>query len=524
MKRISNFYLLVCSVLLLFWANATQGQPLKLDADYGNGGLVKINLFKGRISLGHAIITDSNGNSKIFGSSTNMAHYKRVSAVALKFNGHPDSSFGINGTRIYMRPDDTVYDAEVTNIVATADGGYLLGGWAVTTGGMVDAMILKLKSNGDPDSAWGNRGFCIEDLGGRDFAVSVVPFPNGSCIALCQIKGTVGYDSSGFLRIKPNGTVDKNYGNHGHVTVEFPKSLYLNKALYCDTAHFYAAGNDYNGGEHPILARFNLDGTPDSNFNFNGYAEFPGTTGALYNLKSADSGKVIACGYTYFGKKSDMVIYRMQPDGLPDFSFSPNGRKDIRIGLNIDYAVDVCLGDSGEMYVLGNSQASNGLYSTALTKLSYHGNFYSDFGNNGNWVSHVSNRDDAYTTINRDKYGRIYAGGSYAEYNTVFYFSMVRVGYNWPTHGHAVASENALIVYPNPAVGAIHIQIPQGMEGNTQIQICNLEGRILFEQKIEMPAGKELVINPELPAGMYVFTLRNNSQVYNHKIIVQGPK
>ncbi len=474
--------------------------------------------------MGNAVVTDSNGNSMIFGSSTNLAHYKRVSALALKFNGQPDSSFGINGTRIYMRPDDTVNDAEVTNIVATADGGYLLGGWAVTFGGTVDAMIIKLKSNGDPDSAWGNNGFCIENLGGRDFAVSVVPFPDGTCIALCQIKGTVGYDSSGFLRLKPNGKVDRNYGNQGWVAVDYPKSLYLNKALFCDSAHFYAAGNDYIGGEHPILARFNLNGMPDSNFNFNGFAEFAGTTGALYNLKSADSGKIIACGYTYFGKKADMVVYRLLPDGLPDFNFSPNGRKDIRVGLGTDYALDVCLGDSGEMYVLGNSQASNGLFATALTKLSYRGDFYSDFGNNGNWVSHISNRDDAYTAIHRDRYGRIYAGGSYAEYNTVFYFSMIRVGYNWPTFSHLQASENKPRVYPNPAVGAIHIQIPQGINVNSQLQICSMEGRVLFEQRNPMHLGDEWVINPELPAGMYIFNLQNNGRVYTHKIIIKGTK
>lgn len=78
-----------------------------------------------------------------------------------------------------------------------------------------------------------------------------------------------------------------------------------------------------------------------------------------------------------------------------------------------------------------------------------------------------------------------------------------------------------LMLYPNPVMDQLQISYEILKEGNVQVEIIDLQGRILHRQTISSQNGPNQAIIPvtHLRGGLYIFRLKNGTNVETIKFL-----
>lgn len=210
------------------------------------------------------------------GTSTKMSAYKH------KPKGTPDLTFGTNGL---LNFNPTSYKHVICGHIALqSDDKIISVGSAYDSEAHRNAIIMRFNTDGSLDSTFGNMGITYPPLGAQQYAghfYDLEILPNGKIIAV----GIIEY---------PGGT-----------------------------GGWYA--------NHPLVVRFNADGSVDSTFGGDG-------TTILYTIYNANDiiesvvvqpdGKIILGGRSSFPfpvMQSDFYVTRLNADGSMDASFGTNG-------------------------------------------------------------------------------------------------------------------------------------------------------------------------------------------------------
>ncbi|MFT3886200.1 MAG: T9SS type A sorting domain-containing protein [Flavobacteriales bacterium] len=75
-------------------------------------------------------------------------------------------------------------------------------------------------------------------------------------------------------------------------------------------------------------------------------------------------------------------------------------------------------------------------------------------------------------------------------------------------------------LYPNPSDGRFMLELPQGMTGTMHLQVQDLTGRVVSQQRVS-GTGRVSVELSELPNGLYTVVLRNNERTATGRISIQ---
>jgi Secretion system C-terminal sorting domain len=511
-------FLLKCNQVFL---NAQHVAP---DYNYGSAGLVKTEFSRNRFASANAMYTDSNGATRLFGTDAyiDVLIRRRAAAAALLSNGNLDSSFGINGKQTYLYRNDSNFNGEIYKSIRLENGDFILGGYTVEFGGKINAMLIRIKPNGMLDSAWGEDGFCVVDLGGADYVYGIVVFQDGSLIAACRIEKTIGAVVSGFLKVQQNGKIDLTYGAQGFKNIPFQYSLFLNDALLADSSHLYVAGYYLNSFKVPVLMKMDVNGLPDSAFNSKVKIDFSNTQGSIEDIILDDSSRIVAVGNTLFLNNKDFVVYRYFSNGISDKKFAPNGRKDIRISDGEDFAVAVYISKANDIYVLGKNTTKSETYETVFVKISNEGPVDTKFGNFGHWNYDFTNRDDDTKLLGMDKYGRLYLGGTYNVYTNLSYFMSMRLAFTWPAQGKEYEKSSQLHIYPNPASSSFYLERGAGNHTISEVQIIltNMKGQLVLEKHIQTNESMLIQLPSRLTSGLYNLQVIADGKMQNLKLSV----
>ncbi|MGF7138660.1 T9SS type A sorting domain-containing protein [Roseimarinus sediminis] len=75
--------------------------------------------------------------------------------------------------------------------------------------------------------------------------------------------------------------------------------------------------------------------------------------------------------------------------------------------------------------------------------------------------------------------------------------------------------QDGLQIYPNPASGRLHITFSSEKDGNIQLWLIDLQGKILQEKKMTCHKGANFAEIPvaNLKQGMYLFRLQNQEKI-----------
>jgi len=241
----------------------------------------------------------------------------------------------------------TTFNSEsYANIVRTqSDGKIIVGGISNPTDGRQLFAIARYLSTGVLDSTFGTGGIVTTDIpggatgqtadGAHLTSLAIDP-TSQKIIAIGSMKtSNRTYGQQVIARYTTSGALDTTFNGTGYETFtmssqDLASSLFFDITIQNDGKYLLAGDSQSATAVFPmaVILRMNTDGTIDTSFAKNGYAQatYVGNINSDYQTISYQSdGKIIAAGQTYTGGRYVYHTTRYTTTGAIDTSFATNG-------------------------------------------------------------------------------------------------------------------------------------------------------------------------------------------------------
>lgn len=181
------------------------------------------------------------------------------------------------------------------------------------------------------------------------------------------------------VRYNANGTFDSSFGNNGVVQTNFIFGTGWTNAIVQSDNKILVSGTD---NYKPFVARYNSDGTIDTNFGNNGvqYIVIQGRDNStMPGMALSAEGKILLVGKKPGNVSDPTYIYvtRLNPDGSTDNSFGPDGTGLSLLSPSINYADGTAL-HSNPKGIAFNAQGE--IFVQIQFLINSGGNYLSDYG------------------------------------------------------------------------------------------------------------------------------------------------
>lgn len=338
------------AMLLVLLVAPVWAAPGDLDPAFG-GGTVQHD-FGGESDLPEAMTALADGGFAVVGST--VGDTGQVFAVArYTAEGALDPTFGNGG--IVETPFADL--AVAYGVAEQADGKLVVVGKG---GNFVegDFLIVRYLANGELDPMFGGGdGIVTFDLATNDDqARAVIVEPGGTLLVVGWSLDAGFKEVFTLIRLDGEGDLVNSWGGDGIVTADFTNGAKAFAAVRRSSdGAIVAAGR--TSGNDVAVARFESDGDPDTTFSDDGFvtADFGGVDGAVAVM--LDGTDVVAVGDTLASGETDLLVARWSSAGVPDNSFSGDGRTTIDIGPNVTARGGAVLAD-GSVVALGRSSVA----------------------------------------------------------------------------------------------------------------------------------------------------------------------
>jgi uncharacterized delta-60 repeat protein len=335
------------------------------DSD-GINGLATVDFFA-RGDNGFDMLIDSLGRIVVVGQGRNSAGSSGIGAARFDVNGNLDTGFGTGGKAFHNIPGFVV---EPRGVAEQSDGKLVVVGIGRTGSTSTNNfLVARLNLNGSLDTAGfgGGLGYVMTDFGssGSDMAFDVAMQSDGKIVVAGQ--ATVGTAQRfGLARYNTNGTLDtasdgfdtQEFGVGGRVTTNvlgFGTSNIREVKIQSD-GKIVVAGNTSNSSASladAVLARYNVNGSPDTAFNAAGLQ--PGVLRVDVASEDFAEGLVIQPDGNYVVVGSSTIVTGVFPnihhDGrlLAMRVLASTGQLDTSFGTGGVTLTDILPGDSVEV-------------------------------------------------------------------------------------------------------------------------------------------------------------------------------
>ena len=253
--------------------------------------------------------------------------------------GGSDVSFGGTGT---ITVSGMVFNA----VAVQADGKVVAAG---TKGG--DLVVARYNPDGTPDTTFDGDGIKAVDAGGANDVARAVAVQADGKIA---VAGTNGSDAV-VARLRADGTLDTSLNGTGLKAIDFGGSADgANGLAIQSNGRIVVAGT--NGSDFAVARLNPADGSLDT-------TAFNGTGQALLDLGGtadvANAAVVQADGKMVIGgtNGADFALARFNPDGTLDTNFDADGRRVIDAGGGSDTITGLALQADGKLVIGGSDGA-----------------------------------------------------------------------------------------------------------------------------------------------------------------------
>jgi uncharacterized delta-60 repeat protein len=246
-----------------------------LDTSFGTGGKVVTNF--GEVSAqGSSVAVQPDGKIVVAGYANIDGGYD-FALVRYNANGSLDASFGPGGkvvTEFGVLQQGYSF-AEGSSVALQQDGKIVVAGVAYIGPGR-DFAVARYNSDGTLDNAFGSGGKVMTDFSRNDSAFSVAVGPDGKIViaGMSDVERGFGF---ALVRYSSDGTLDTSFGTGGRVTTDFGlldqgfSNASVSSLAIQPDGRMVATGRAYfNGNFHSGMARYNSDGTLDTNFGTGG--------------------------------------------------------------------------------------------------------------------------------------------------------------------------------------------------------------------------------------------------------------
>jgi uncharacterized delta-60 repeat protein len=292
-----------------------------LDATFGNGGKLLVDLV-GNYDFGSSLTLQADGKLVLGGYSSNGSNWV-FSLIRLKTDGSLDSTFGSGGKLTV--PVGSI-DDRGESLIQQADGKLVLGGYSMNETGNWKFSLLRLNINGSLDTTFDSDGKLIVPVGsGHDNGMSLIQQIDGKLVL-----GGYSFNGSNedysLIRMNTNGSPDSSFGSGGKLIVPVGSGDAYGKSLIQQADGKLVLGGDcYNGSNYDFsLIRLNTDGSLDSTFDGDGKLIVPVSSSddGGYSLTQQADGKLVLGGYSRDeAGNMDFSLIRLNTDGSLDTMF-----------------------------------------------------------------------------------------------------------------------------------------------------------------------------------------------------------
>jgi uncharacterized delta-60 repeat protein len=317
---------------------------------------------------------------------------------------------GITTADFYGNYDDT------WGMALQPDGKVLLAGksfgWiSFPTQSTNEVSLARFQADGSLDPSFGVGGKVTTDFwSGDEYGLALAVQADGKIVLAGSISG-----KGGLARYHADGTLDTTFGTGGIVTTALESSTgvaYWAVAIDPASGKIFTAGYAIHGSEDFALARYNSDGTLDTNFGNAGFVltEFNGTSVA-HRLELLDGGKLLLGGYAYGGVSNyDFALARYSFDGSIDTSFGSGGKTTTDFAGFSDIGYGMAIGDDGKIVLSGFTTNATGAASVAVARYNSEGILDTTFNLSGKVTTSFGMPSESFA-VDVDSDGRIIAGG-----------------------------------------------------------------------------------------------------------------
>lgn len=236
---------------------------------------------------------------------------------------------------------------------------------------------------------------------------------HGRIVAAGLALGELAGDRIALARYKPNGHLDRTFGDHGEVRTLIGSKFggCWARAVAIDaTGRIVVAG--FGPGDSFALARYEPNGKLDSSFGEGGTVttSFSDYIDGAYSMAIDSRGRIVAAGLTLpLSGDSDVALARYESDGTLDPSFGNGGKVVTNFGGE-DSANSIAIDSQDRIVATVDSPSRHNLGNFAVARYSEDGSLDGSFGQGGEVTTDFRNPSVAHDAVT-DDHGRIVAAG-----------------------------------------------------------------------------------------------------------------
>lgn len=308
-------------------------------------------------------------------------------------------------------------------VVVDPDGNLVLAGSA---GGNY-SVLARVTPSGSLDGTFGSSGIASIDLsvGRGDALRALVRLDDGRYLGCGSFDSATTARDFVVARFNSDGSLDLTFDGVGYVVTAFRQPgqgglIDQCNALAVQTdGKIVAAGvTNATGPDHVALARYSANGVPDSSFGTGGKLDISGAAGAngysdARALLVQPDGKLLLAGTALgSGGNGDLLVMRLNTDGMPDSSFGSGGIVRTSVAPSEDIANAMVRQPDGRIVIAGSTYATGGQRDFVLARYSTAGVLDPSFGTGGIVTTAVGPSDDYAYALILMPWGRLVAAGS----------------------------------------------------------------------------------------------------------------
>lgn len=405
---ISIFLFLVFAFLL----PKGQAQSLVPDLTFGNNGWVVTNADDADDSgFAFEVLSDGKiitvGNMGIDNAPNNVLDERGFGFIKYNSDGSIDNTFGTNGITFVSSNDVSVFGDVIKNPrgLAVQDDGKILA-----AGGAGDLVVIRLTENGTLDTSFDSDG--VVNINVIDV---IQPFRANDIEILDDGRIlVVGKSASNYafvVRLLPDGSPDTSFNGDGGNSFETFTGTEWNGIAVQDDGKVVIGGSYNDGGNrNAAFLRFNTDGTFDTSFGNNGFAQID--FGASYDqvediMLQADE-KIVFTGSTGTIPNRDIIHGRLNSNGSPDNTYSGDGKSILSLPGN-DVGHDIRVMDDNSILIGGTGYISSASTTDFLLyKVNSDGTDDNSFGDQSPVIfADLNNSDDVVREMDIQSDGKV---------------------------------------------------------------------------------------------------------------------
>lgn len=272
-----------------------------LDTDFGNGGRLTTSIRSGNEWAEDAAIQqDGKIVATGYGYDANGSDADIV-LVRYDVDGSLDASFSGDGK---LTTDLGSNHDSAWGVAIQSDGRILVAGargLGIGNTGNYDFALLRYNADGTPDASFNGNGVATTDFAGRNDSGHDLVVLDGGKILVAGTADAAGNADFALARYNTDGSLDTNFGVGGKLTTDIAADHDVEYALAIQAdGKILLAGTTGGSETRFALARYNADGSLDAGFGSEGIAITAFRSSYAIQVKDVvlqNDGKILVSGY-----------------------------------------------------------------------------------------------------------------------------------------------------------------------------------------------------------------------------------